>query len=286
MSKYVGNCLRAYAKQAYTYGTSQTKSYTTTEQNTSGTSRGVNQANTKGSSQGTADTYGRSASHSTSQQSSVSSAPGSRTTSTRGKGESEGKTVNESHTRNESTQESNTEGSSRQEHQSASFSHSQGTNDTTNNSQSNSTELRGEAAIEPHEFLNFPDPAVSGVCEGVYISPSLPVWRTQLTKEEMEPLYEFPERLDDWPVKRTPEEDERVSKSVSWTADDLVRLCLDLPSDESSPPAIGWSGGTVLLSPPDDVERPDGAPDSTINSEVPLEEESEDEQPPQAEFDF
>jgi len=286
MSKYVGNCLRAYEKKAYTYGTSQSKSFTTTEQNTIGSSQGENQATTKGTSHGTSESYGKSESHSNSQQSSVSSGLGRRPSTTRGTSETEGRSLSESHTHNESTQESVTEGTSLQMNESTSSSHSQGTSDTTSNSQSDSTELRGEAAIEPHEFLNFPDPAVSGTCEGVYISPSLPVWRTQLTIDEMEPRYEFPERLDDWPAKRSKEEDERVSKSMSWTAEDIARLSLDRPTNGLTTSAIGWADVTTALIPPEDAELSTGEPDAVLGSQSPADDESEDEQPPQADFDF
>jgi hypothetical protein len=285
MSKFVGSCLRAYNKTSYTYGTSQSKSFTNTEQFTQGNSRGTNLATTKGSTEGTSDTFGRSSSHSASQQSSVASAPGSRTTSTRGKSESQGTGTNESHTRSESTQESLTEGSSRQEHESTSTTHSRGTTDTSSNSQSQSKELRGEAAIEPHEFLSFTDPAISGFCDGVYIAPSLPVWRAQLGMEEMRPLYEFPERLHDWPVKRTAEEDELVSRSVAWSDEDIARLGLDrTPEDVLPPSASGTSNGIALLSSPDAPNRNDD--DEMISPESDLEEDGEEDEPPQADFNF
>ncbi len=282
LSKLIGNCLRAYQKEQYTYGTSQGKTFTITQNSTRGTSTGENQASTKGSSEGTSNTHGKSNSKSTS----LSHTAGrSRSSSTRGTTDTSG--TNESQTTNESTNESETTGISSQTNESSSAGQSEAETNATNNSVAQSTELRGEAAIEPHEFSQFPDLPSTGIVEGVFVAPTVPIWRVQLQAASLNPNYEFPEKVHDASSKRSDEEDERVSRSVAWSEQDLKRLCLDAPLSLPSRPKTTLLGKDGHYLQPKTVrlqtEHPEATPPVAMMS---LSEEATSDESPLADFDF
>lgn len=274
MSKYVGNCLRSYDKQTFTYGMQHGSTYATSRQATRGKSRGGNRAHSRADTTGTADTEGVTKNETVTKQSTHSFTPGKPSTSTHADGTSTGTGQSVSHTDSASQTETETAGINWQQNESTSTGSTVGKNESSNESTANSKELRGEAAIEPHVFVTFPYPETDGVCEGVYRVPTLPFWRATLGAEEMAPQYAVPNRLNDWPATRTPEEDERVSKSTPWSDEDLNRLGLNLdpPSEPGQPGNIPQT-----TSPPDAVQKKlsyDSGSDAEVdypNSRRPLE---------------
>ncbi|MBA3483216.1 MAG: type IV secretion system DNA-binding domain-containing protein [Pirellulales bacterium] len=282
MSEQVGTCLRSYEKVSFSYSTSQGQTLTKSSSTTHGQSSGTNESQNKGSTKGTSDTTGSSTSHTDSKQqsSTSSSGPGQRGTSTRGTTEADGHTTSKSHTDNESTTEGTTTGTSRQINSSHSDGTSNALNTTENKGESKTRELRGEAAIEPHEFRTFPDPEKTGACEGVYLAPTLPVWRTRLTIDQMQPEYAFPEKLNQPSVRRTAEADELVSRSHEWTGQDLERLYLDKPHTLPVLPKM-------LMLPentPREKQQRGRAVEQQSSLVVP--EEPDDHEPPLADFNY
>lgn len=133
-----------------------------------------------------------------------------------------------SHTTTHSNNTSDTVGTSSQESESESNGKSSAENETSSKTRTESIEIRGEATIEPHEFRQFPDLASTGRCKGIYGAPTLPMWQVELDANTLRPQYEFPERCREERSKRTPEEDERVSRSVAWDQIDMARLQMDV----------------------------------------------------------
>ncbi|WP_442483342.1 type IV secretion system DNA-binding domain-containing protein [Aeoliella sp. SH292] len=231
MSEHIGNCLRSYEKATFTYSTSKGITNTTSENRTDGQSEGSSRSLNASSSKGTSDTVGSSVSNSIANQQSTTSAsrPGERGSVTTGTTVTHGLADNSSHSNNESTSEGTTTGSSHQRNTSTSKGTSEAVNNTTNQGTSTTTELRGEPAVEADEFGNFPDPETTGKCEGIYLTPTLPVFRTTLRMAQMQPEFEFPEKLDRPKVRRNDEQDQAVSRSIEWGPEDLQRLFLDKP---------------------------------------------------------
>lgn len=285
MSDVVGNCLRSYEKASFSYSTSQGMTTTASHTTTDGQSVGTSESENRSETAGTSDTTGHSTSTSYSKQKSTTSQTGQRGSSTSGTTDTAGVTASSSHTTTASATSGTTTGTSRQASSSIATGKSEARNNSSTEGHTTTRELRGEPAIEPHEFRNFPNPVTTGVCEGVYLTPTLPVFRTKLTMAQMKPEFEFVEKLSRENIRRDPEEDDRASKSEEWTVDDLERLGINSPCEDFSPPT-DWTGGPALISPPEEVERPDGISDDTFDSEVPPDEESDDEQPPLADFDF
>lgn len=197
MSELVGTCLRSYEKMSFNYTTSEGQTLTESSNTTQGHSSGTNESRNTASTRGTSDTAGSSLSRSHSEQKSSTSPPqpGQRSTSTRGTTDTIAETTSESHMENESTTQGITTGSSHQSNRSTSNGKSKALNTTDSQGTSKTRELRGEAAIEPHEFGTFPDPEKTGECEIVTLTPTLPVWRTRLTMAQVQPEYAFPEKL-------------------------------------------------------------------------------------------
>jgi hypothetical protein len=75
--------------------------------------------------------------------------------------------------------------------------------------------------------MNMPNPETDGRAAAIAIASGFPIWRADLTKDEVPAYYEHPEALDCVPNIVGWRDDEAVSKSVSWNQDDLKRLCLD-----------------------------------------------------------
>lgn len=293
MSKTIGNCLRAYNKDAYTFGTTKGKTITTSEQSTQGFSQGSNRSSTKGTSRGTTDTHGESRSSTKNTQSNTSYEGGRPKSSSQGKSETEGGGTSESHSKNNSSNESETTGTNSQKSDSRSTGHSYANSETSSSSHTESVELRGEASIEPHEFINFPDPEVDGVCEGVYRVTSFPIWRVQISKDRMLPKYEFPEKLNEKPARRSSEDDERVTKSAAWTDDDLVRLAINSLPEQPQGPSHGSLNSCGLLDlldptePPIPAEPPIDDQDPTTDAdEQGSSDDQEDDNPLETDFDF
>jgi hypothetical protein len=286
MSEVIGNCLRSYEKASFSYSTSQGQTITASSTKTEGKSTGTNASSNSSRTAGTSDTFGESKSYSHSTQASRTSQLGQRGSTTTGTTDTASASSSSSRTLNESATEGTAFGISTQQSHGTSTGTSEAKNNSATEGRSVTRELRGEAAIEAHEFRQFPDPETTGKCEVVCVTPTLPVFRTTLQMAQLEPEYEFPEKLHRESVYRDPAEDEAASRSREWTDHDLQRLCIDSPTDELSSPAISGGGGTTLLSPPHDIEGPDGAPNTPSDTETPSDEESDDERPPQAEFDF
>lgn len=272
MSKFLGNCLRAYQKESYAYGTSKGKTFTVTKNSTRGTSEGKTTSLTTGSTEGTAKMQGQS-------DSSSETTRGSDYTKNTGKSNNESLTTNYSENKAEAT------GTSSQENESKSTGESEANTDASNESHTDSLELRGEAAIEPHEFSQFPDLASTGILEGVYVAPTVPLWRVQLEGDTLNPNYEFPEKAHDENTRRSEEEDERVSRSVGWSQQDLERLFIDPSHMLPLPPKVILQGKEKQQLPPTPpkllTRYQEPTPPAT---KAPLPEESASDEPPLADF--
>lgn len=282
MSEEIGTCLRSYEKESFSYTTSQGQTLTESSNTTQGASRGQSQSQNKGTTKGSSDTTGSSTARSHADQRSRTSMshPVHGYNTTTGTTDSNTETTNKSRTDNESTTEGTTTGTSEQENWSSSSGASNAFNTTNSKGASKTRELRGEAAIEPHEFRMFPDPEKTGVCEGVYVTPTLPVWRTRLTMDQTQPEYAFPERLKQPSLRRTAEEDELVSRPREWTVQDLERLCLDKP--HTLPPV------PKMLILPDAMPREKQPKVRSVEQQSSLvhPEESDDHEPPLADFNY
>lgn len=229
MSAFIGSCLRSYEKKSFSYSTSQGKTVTSSSNTTLGESRGTSESQSRGTSEGSSKTHGESSSHSVAESRGRTTQGGHPPSRNSSSTDTKGISTSSSETINQSTNEGSSTSISEQSSTSTSSGSSEADNTTTNEGQSKTRELRGEAAIEPDEFGKFPDPETTGLCEGVYITPTLPVWRSTLTLDPMRPEYEFPEKLRERSAKRSHEEDELVSRSVEWATADLERLFLDKP---------------------------------------------------------
>ncbi|WP_428306715.1 type IV secretion system DNA-binding domain-containing protein [Lacipirellula sp.] len=255
MSENIGTCVRAYDKKCYTYGIANGKSFTTTEQRSSGTTEGNNRGTVTGITVGATNTVASSINDSTSVNRGHSSTPGQNPTTSQGSADTTGTGSTNSHAQNVSASLSKSEGSNRSSHVNRASSVANGGTSTSSSNESNSTELRGEATIEIHEFMSFPQPAATGLCEVVIHVPTLPPWREQLSHDQMAPLYDWPERLQDWPTSRSPDEDELVSRSVAWSTEDLERLGLDtVPLPDEGSESKDEIRRLQSQSPPDEIE--------------------------------
>ena len=280
MSEVVGNCLRSYEKASFSYSTSQGLTSTSSNTTTEGRSTGTSESNNRSSTAGTSKTTGDSSSTSYSQQRATTSQSGQPASSTSGTSDTVNISANSSQTRTVSASVGVTLGTSQQASSSVAIGKSEAYNNSTTEGHSITRELRGEPAIEPHEFRNFPDPTTAGVSEGVYLTPTLPVYRTRLTLAQMKPEFESVAKLNRTNIRRAPEDDDRASKSEEWTLEDLERLCIDVPSEH-----LYLADGASLFAPLQDAEPQDDALLNAFNSEEPTDEENEDELPP-ADFDF
>lgn len=278
MSELIGNCLRSYEKNSFTYSTSDGVTITQSTNESEGGSTGTNESKSKSSTKSKTDTLGSSESHTDSENKSSTSPPrrGEWGTSTSGKGKSDTQATNRSHADSESDTEGSSAGTSEQTNWSTSTGQSEAVNKTVNKGVSATRELRGEAAIEPHEFGRFPDPETSGECEGVYITPTLPVFRTKLRMAQVQPEFEYPEKLNQTSIRRSPQEDEVVSRPKEWTDHDLVRLFLDKPHTLPEIPH--------MLKPP--INLPVVKQLRSMGDEQPLLEPLDDQEPPLADFEF
>lgn len=281
MSEHIGNCLRSYEKDTFSYSTSEGITATTTVNSTEGQSEGSNQSQNASRSRGTSETAGSSLSHSIAKQQSSTSAsrPGDQHTLTTGATESHGLTDNTSHTENESATEGATTGTSHQRNTSISSGESEAVNKATNQGTTHTTELRGEPAVEAHEFARFADPETAGKCEGIYRTPTLPVFKATLRMDQVQPEYEFPEKVRRQRVHRTEEEDELVSRSVEWVLGDLQRLFLDKPHTlPEIPPLLILPTSPALNTP----KRSPADEPRQIECRV----QFDDDETPLADFDF
>jgi hypothetical protein len=289
MSELIGNCLRSYNKASYSFSTTNgvTNTKSVNESKGGGTTEGLslNTQQTRGSS----DTSGSSSSHtdSTNQSSTSAARKGESGTTTRGSGKSDTQATNASHTDQESTAEGVTASTNNSTNWNKGSGTSRATSKSTTEGETKTNELRGEAAIEPSEFGRFPDPETTGKCEGVYISPSLPTFRTTLQMQDVAAELEFPDRMGGPGRKRTREENDAVSRSTPLSEDDLVRLFVDKPQDVPF-----RRHNQALLGEPFEVEPYDpkrnepprlGAP----NDDEPSRDEGpDDDDPPLADFEF
>lgn len=208
MSKHIGNCLRSYEKESFSYSSSEGLVTTESENTSTGGSEGEGEQHNTATMRGKSDTEGSSSSPS-------------------------GYVRNTAHTDSEQSTEGNSTTTQRSVNWTTATGKATAVNNTNTKSTSKTIELRGEPAIEPADF-KFKDPEVTGECEGVYVTPTLPVWRTKLTKNQVQPEYAFPEKLNQSRVSRTLEEDHAATRSRVWDQDDLTRLYLDQTPPELS----------------------------------------------------
>src|SRR5690606_6892414 len=57
----------------------------------------------------------------------------------------------------------------------------------------------------------------------------LPVYRTKLQMAQVQPEFEYPDKVKRTSLVRSEEEDEEVTRPTEWTNQDLERLFLDKP---------------------------------------------------------
>jgi len=278
MSKLLGNCLQSYDKQTFSYSTSNGVTLTETNTEGRGGSEGTSDSESNSNTTGTSDTTGTSTSHTDSKNKSSTSSPkfGERGTSTSGTGESDSVTTNQSHTDNESTTKAMTTGTNKQTNWNNSVSHATAVNTSETKGGSRTAELRGEPAIEPSEFGRFADPETEGECEGVYITPTLPLFRTKLRMAQVQPEFEYPDKVRRASLVRSEEQDEEVTRPTEWTNQDLERLFLDKPHMLPEIPH-----GQNLLDNSEVVTQR-----TSVRNEQLFVEEQHDDEPPTPNFDF
>lgn len=147
------------------------------------------------------------------------------------------------HSGSHSTQESETETTSDQwqDSESAGEQDTHGTNSSEsvsrihseNSSQTVSRELREELTVFASEIMSMPNPETDGIAAAISIASGFPIWRADLTKDEVPVYYQEPQALTRVRKVVGWSDDEAVSKSTSWNQDDVKRLCLDRQPKQS-----------------------------------------------------
>jgi hypothetical protein len=202
MAKRVGDRLRTYAKQSFTFGTTNGQSWTQLESTTQGETDGTNQSRSESKNTGKSTTTGTSTSD-------PSGSGGNRS-------KSKSQTVNQSSTTADST------GSSHQVSNSSTSGTNEGSSISSSESRTDSHEMRLEATVYASEFMSLPDPATTRTIAGYFIVPSMPIWRADVSISSYLSRLESP--LESVPSFLPWQDDESVSKPTSWNHNDCKRL--------------------------------------------------------------
>jgi hypothetical protein len=211
-SKYLGEQLIAYPKEAFAKGVSE------------GTSLSQSQSETVSHSdnKGTAIAQGASTN--------VSSSRGKSAQVNHGKGvTSSGSSTSEQASEGSGKSEQTTKSSGSQD----SVAHGSGTTSSTNTNMSETTtqsiDLKREPAFYPVHFAEFPDPQTTGRIAAIYISPSMPPWEAEHTFDELSPKFDNPEAINTVPAVLPWENLEELSRTTSWNLGDYARLGIEVP---------------------------------------------------------
>jgi Type IV secretion-system coupling protein DNA-binding domain len=251
MSKYIGEQLIGYPKEAFAHTINQSQSVahtnTQSQSHTDNASDAVaiGQTANKGTHRG----HNTQSSH----------GPGGFTTGS-GKNEGENENVGKSKTNTSTAGSADTV----QTGDNLTATVQLGNADTT----TDSTDLRKEPVLYPDYFGGLPDPRTTGRIGGVYSIPNAPPWKVEVTFEDLEPELENPQAKDTVEKFVAWKSVKGHLRTSSWNEEDYKRLGV-------LPPPLVISRRVTVNAPPPHITLQEKLPDlrkekhSTLNEQKP-----------------